>query len=212
MAPCRPVQRKSQRGREVVRMRPIDDHRDHRPVRVTEAEEPHLLADRRSPGRDRRADDDQHGRGIERGDGRLGQRRAAGEITAIEEDRLEACRHRPEPGLAPARLLGDREGLEPVVQPPRPTLVGMRIGEERAVFDRKRFRHGHPLIGSNSLTLDTPRTSRQTSVGGCKVRFESTLTRFGSTLEALWKHFRAPWRHPGSAKKRAKPPHPLALP
>ena len=52
--------------------RALDDDGDHRAAGMARAEQPHLLVDGGARGGDRRADDDERGPGIERGNGGAG--------------------------------------------------------------------------------------------------------------------------------------------
>ena len=102
----------AQGGREILRIGSLDDDRNHWAIGMAEPEQPHLLVDGRPRGSDRRAQHDQRRRGVERGDGGVGQRVAAREILAVSEDRPQRPRHRPHRRRAPDEVLVDAEAFE----------------------------------------------------------------------------------------------------
>jgi hypothetical protein len=131
----------AQRRREVVGRGAVDDDRDHGAIGMARAEQPHLLVDRGPRRGHRRANHDQDRRGIERRDGGVGQRVAAGEILAITKDRPQRLRHRPHRRVAADHVLVEAVAFQRLVQPPRPRGVAMAVAQERAVADRSRIGH-----------------------------------------------------------------------
>ena len=99
-----------------------DDQRDDWPLGMPRLEEPDLLVDVVALGGGRRADDDQRGRGIERGKRLVGEGMARGEVVAVAEDGAERLGDRTRRGLAAHQVLVDGEGFERAVQPLRPAV------------------------------------------------------------------------------------------
>ena len=89
-----------------------------------------------------RADDDESGRGVQRGERLLRERMARGEVVAVAEDGLQRCGDRARRGLAAGEILVDGEGFERAMQPLGPRGIGVAVGDEGAVFEGDRLCHG----------------------------------------------------------------------
>ena len=123
-----------------------DDQRDDGPLGVPRFEQPNFFRDIGALGGGRRADDDQRGGRIERGERLVAERMAGGEVVAVAEDGPQGFGYGPALGLTPDQVLVDAERLQPAVQPLGPSRVGMAVGDEGAVFVRDGLRHDptHP--------------------------------------------------------------------
>ena len=104
---------------------------------MARSEQPHLFVDRKSRGCNRRAQDDERGRCIERSNSRIGQVVAPGKILAVAKDRPQCFRHRPRRRLATDQIFVDAIAFQRRMQPLDPLGIVMAVAQECAVFDGK---------------------------------------------------------------------------
>ena len=136
----------AQRRREAfaarIARRAVDDHGNHGAVRMPRLEQADFLVDVVALGRDRRAQHDERARCAQRRKRLLGQRVPGGEVLAVAKNRPQRRRHGTLRSRASGQILVDAEVFQSAMQAPRPSCVGMGVGQERAIFERNRLSHG----------------------------------------------------------------------
>jgi hypothetical protein len=105
----------------VVGINAIDNHRDHKTVRMAPAKKPNLLVNRQARRGDGRAQDDQSRRAIESVDRCVFQFAAAYKVIAIAKNRGYETGHCAALCLAADEIPINTHAFKSAVQPPRPS-------------------------------------------------------------------------------------------